>query len=101
MFDSREEISDAELQLAEAEISNAEHRPGRLSPRGMLSGQHGESESLVIDIFNLDPIIQQAQHKVNGGKGINLVNKAKPKSSRTLPTSNRSLRSKAKIARGW
>ncbi|XP_027096071.1 uncharacterized protein [Coffea arabica] len=96
LSDSREEISDAELQLAEAEVSNAEHRPGRLSPRGMLSGQHGESESLVIDIFNLDPIIQQAQHKVTGGKGINLVNKAKPKSSRILPTSNRSLRSKSK-----
>ena len=96
MSEGEAEMS-SEGQLGEADISMAEQRAGSLSPRGQWSQRHCELSSLVIDIFNLDPIIQQVQEKANFGEDIELVEKPRRKGVRPRVPTDRTLRSKTKV----
>ncbi|XP_027169583.1 uncharacterized protein LOC113769324 [Coffea eugenioides] len=49
----------------EEEIQHVERVAGNLSPRSRVVGGQREAGSLVIDIFNLDPLVQQVQAKVH------------------------------------
>nr|XP_027062778.1 uncharacterized protein LOC113689154 [Coffea arabica] len=86
-----EVVSDGHLD--EEDISMAEQRAGSLSPRGQ---RLCAASSLVVDIFNLDPIIQQVQEKANGGDDVQLVVQPKRKGVRSVAPTDRSLCSKAK-----
>ena len=79
-------------------LSGAEVSAGSLSPRGQPSGKQQEEGSLVIDIFNLDPIIQQVHEQVNNGEVFSLVDKPKPRGTRLQIPSDRALRSKSKVS---
>ncbi|XP_027172427.1 uncharacterized protein LOC113772083 [Coffea eugenioides] len=56
---SRMDMSEEGSEVGDVGLSSAEISAGSLSPRGQPSGKQQEEGSLVIDIFNLDPIIQQ------------------------------------------
>ena len=45
--------------VEEEEVFTAEQRAGNLSPRGKLGIAQRDIHYLVVNIFNLDPIIQQ------------------------------------------
>ena len=79
-------------------MSVAEQKVRSLSSRGQLVGQQRESDSLVIDIFNLDPIIQHVQEKGTKGEELKLFHKNRPKGARPLAPSDRSPRFKTKVS---
>ena len=86
-----------ERQLEKEDVSRAEQSAGSLSLQGQLVEWQCEYSSLVIDIFNLDPIIQQVQEKTTNGEGIKLVNKTSHKGTCSRALTDRSLRSKSKL----
>ena len=96
--ESREEEVVSERCIAKEDVFAAERRAGSLSPRGQLIEQQCESSSLVIDIFNLDPIIQQVQENTAFGKGVNLGDKVRFKGTRYQAPTDCSLRSKSKFS---
>nr|XP_027080078.1 uncharacterized protein LOC113703061 isoform X2 [Coffea arabica] len=61
--------------VGEEEMVAAELCAGNLSPRGEVGAVPRDIGSLVVDIFNLDPIIQQVQEKVHGDEGGKMISK--------------------------
>ena len=60
--------------------------------------RHYKSNSLVIDIFNLDLIIHQVQENTAIGEGVKLGNKVRRKDTCYQAPTDRSLRSKSKLS---
>ena len=54
--------------------------------------------SLFIDIFILNPIVQQVQENVQAEEGVKAITKLKHKGTRAPTPSDRSLRSKTKLS---
>ncbi|XP_027158576.1 uncharacterized protein LOC113760210 [Coffea eugenioides] len=69
-----------------------------IPPRGVVDDLQVTSSSAVADIFNLDPIIQQVDVKLQHKEGFQVVSHGKQKGVRVQFKSDRSLRSKAKAS---
>ena len=96
--ESREEEVVSEGCNAEEDVFAAEWRADSLSPREQLTEQQCKSSSLVIDIFNLDPIIQQVQENTAFGEGVKLGDKVRRKGTRYQALTDCTLRSKSKFS---
>nr|XP_027120471.1 uncharacterized protein LOC113737437 [Coffea arabica] len=66
-------------EVEEGGVHSAEQVAGYLSPRGEVGGVQRGASSLFIDIFNLDPIVQQVQGKVRTEEGVKAITKLKHK----------------------
>ena len=91
--------SGVECSVEKEEVVTAEQSVENMSLRGEIGAVPRDVGSLVVEIFNLDPIIQQVQEKVQGGQeGCKVIAQSKRRGTRIPFPTDRSLRSKAKLS---